>query len=183
MTDDPDSPSFNVIVRVEDETWLRDLPQVEALCREAALAALAHAGVAGAKAGAGELGLLLTDDAAVQALNRDYRGHDRPTNVLAFGLGEPAKAAVSGDPPVLLGDVVLARQTLQREAAEQAKAPRDHLRHLVVHGVLHLLGFDHQAEAAATEMEAAEVAILAGLGVADPYGRGQPAGSLAGAAS
>lgn len=110
-----------------------------------------------------EVGVRLTDDAEVRRLNRRWRGMDKPTNVLSFA------SEASGSR--LLGDVVIARQTLSREAAEQGKSPMDHLRHLVVHGVLHLLGFDHErSEAEAARQEFRERVILAGLGVADPYG-------------
>jgi probable rRNA maturation factor len=114
------------------------------------------------------VGVVLTDDAEQQRLNRDYRGQDKPTNVLSFALTD------SGDPvapgmPVLLGDIVLAFETVAREAAEQDKPLADHLRHLVVHGALHLLGFDHENAAEAAIMEAREAAILRRLGVPDPY--------------
>jgi probable rRNA maturation factor len=113
------------------------------------------------------VGLLLTDDAEQQRLNRTWRGKDAPTNVLAFAIGDPAGAAA--DAPVLLGDVALAFEIVAREAAAQHKPLADHLRHLVVHGVLHLLGFDHQSDADAAIMEAREVEILQSLGVPDPY--------------
>ena len=109
----------------------------------------------------------LSDDAEQRGLNRTYRGKDCSTNVLAF----PQTAPAAADPgtPLLLGDVVLAFETVRREAAAQGKPFADHLCHLVVHGVLHLLGFDHEAAAEAAAMEAREVTILAGLGVRDPY--------------
>ena len=112
--------------------------------------------------------ITLTDDAAQQTLNRTWRGQDMPTNVLAFPAADPADFRPPGL-PLLLGDVVLAYETVAREAAEQQKPLADHLRHLVVHGVLHLLGYDHLAESDAAAMEAREIAILAGLGVPDPY--------------
>lgn len=175
MNDDPDSPSLNVIVRIEDEAWLHDLPDAHALSSDAALATLTNSpsGCAG-NAESIEVSVLLTSDAAVQNLNRDYRGQDRPTNVLAFEADKPEDEATAAGVPLLLGDVVLARETLLREAKAQGKAPADHLRHLVVHGALHLLGFDHQAEAEAERMEAAEIAILAVLGIADPYAPARP---------
>lgn len=108
----------------------------------------------------GELSVALSDDAQVQVLNRDFRGKDKPTNVLSFPMQEE-----SG----LLGDVVLARETLEREALEQGKDFEDHLAHLVVHGVLHLYGFDHQNDADAADMEAREVRALAQLGIDNPY--------------
>ena len=115
-----------------------------------------------------ELSVVLADDAAVRALNRDYRGRDAPTNVLAFPQAD-THGDLSPEGPVLLGDVVLALETVRREAAAQGKSAVDHASHLVVHGILHLLGFDHHADSEAADMERCETAILAGLGIADPY--------------
>jgi probable rRNA maturation factor len=114
-----------------------------------------------------ELSLVLTGDAEQRRLNQRFRGRDGPTNVLSF----PTTDAAAPPPgaPLLLGDVVLACETVAREAAEQQKPFSDHLRHLVVHGVLHLLGYDHGEAAAARRMEALETAILRRLGVPDPY--------------
>ena len=109
------------------------------------------------------LGIILTDDAEQRVLNRTWRGKDAPTNVLSFAMADPAAPAPAGA-PVLLGDVVLAFETVAREAAEQTKPLPDHLSHLVVHGVLHLLGFDHENDAEAAIMEARETEILARAG-------------------
>ena len=108
-----------------------------------------------------------------------YRGIDRPTNVLSFpGDGELSQVEA---PPALLGDVVMARDVVRREAREQAKSMADHVSHLTVHGVLHLLGYDHEDDGDADVMETAEREILAGLGIADPYAdAGRPAGSETG---
>ncbi|SRR5260370_15726088 len=152
---------FSVEVSVHCDAWLAACPEAEALAAAAARAALSRA--AGRLPGI--LGLVLTDDAEQQELNRTYRGRDAPTNVLAFAIGDLAPVGSA----VLLGDVVLAFATVEREATEQHKPLADHLRHLVVHGVLHLLGFDHQSAAEAEVMEAREVEILANLGVPDPY--------------
>lgn len=111
------------------------------------------------------LSVLLTDDDTVQKLNRDWRGKDSPTNVLSFPAEMPA---IPGEPD-FLGDIALARETCEREAALDGKPLDDHLKHLVVHGVLHLLGYDHLDKAEAEEMESTETRILAGLGVPDPY--------------
>jgi len=111
-----------------------------------------------------ELSVVLTDDARIADLNKAWRGKDGPTNVLSF----PA-ARMPGAEAALLGDVVLARETIGREAEAQGKSFVDHLSHLTVHGVLHLLGYDHAAEAEADEMEALERNILEDLGIADPY--------------
>jgi len=115
-------------------------------------------------AGASELSVVLTDDAEQQALNRDWRGIDKPTNVLSFPQIEPF-GAVSG----ILGDIILARETLEREAVEQGVSFEDHFTHLMVHGFLHILGYDHMDDDEALVMEGLETQILASLGVADPY--------------
>jgi probable rRNA maturation factor len=150
--------------------WTRLCPAAENLAREAAELALARGRAALRLTWQGpvELGIALADAAEQRRLNRDYRGHDAPTNVLAFPAWEPG-APLPSDAPVLLGDVVLALETLVREAAEQNKPLADHLQHLTVHGVLHLLGFDHQTPAEAAIMEALERSILAELAVPDPY--------------
>lgn len=114
--------------------------------------------------GPAEVSLILTSDAEQQVLNRDWRGIDKPTNVLSFPQIEPF-GAVSG----LLGDIILARETLEKEASEQGLTFDDHFTHLVVHGFLHLLGYDHMDDDEALAMEGLETQILASLGVADPY--------------
>lgn len=125
-----------------------------------------------------EMSLVLADDALVQTLNRDYRDKDKPTNVLSFALlddlddtDESTDDVLARDEgmPILIGDVILAFETVQREALEQGKSFEDHLTHLVIHGVLHLLGYDHQSDPDADRMERLETSILARLGIADPY--------------
>ena len=140
-------------VEIEDAAWTSALPAAAAVAERAATAALGTV--------AGDVVVLLTDDAAVQDLNARFRDRDRPTNVLSF------PAADSAAPH--LGDLVLAFGVCAAEAAAQGKTLADHLSHLTVHGVLHLLGRDHVDEAEADEMEAEERSILASLGVADPY--------------
>ena len=177
MSDDQDpcrsneNPRISVAVTLLDPDWPQAVPAVEGLARRAAEAAMAAAAVSGAAKDAGsardaEISLVLADDATLRRHNRDYRNIDRPTNVLAFAAAE---AFEGPEGPLLLGDVLLARETLAREAGEQGKRPADHFCHLVVHGVLHLLGQDHQSEAEARVMERLEVAALASLGIADPY--------------
>ena len=115
-----------------------------------------------------EASVVLGNDVLVRRLNASYRGKDAATNVLAFPFQRPP-----GGPPTAnqyLGDVVLAAETVLREAHEQAIEPAHHLQHLVVHGLLHLLGYDHVTGAAAEQMERLETAILATIGIADPYG-------------
>jgi probable rRNA maturation factor len=178
MSDDPDPcsssdiPRISVAVTMLDPGWPQALPAAEDLARRAAAAA------SGAAAGAlaardAEISLVLADDATLRRHNRDYRGIDKPTNVLAFAAaeapGETGGAPGDAEGPLLLGDVLLARETLIREAGEQGKRPADHLCHLVVHGVLHLLGHDHLSEDEAQIMERLEAAALGRLGIADPY--------------
>jgi probable rRNA maturation factor len=125
------------------------------------------AALAGAKpkvTGAAELSIVLTDDTEQQDLNRDWRGKDAPTNVLSFPQIEPFSPVIG-----LLGDIVLAHETLEREAADLDKPLEHHFTHLVVHGFLHILGYDHLTEDEALVMESLETQILAGLGVPDPY--------------
>lgn len=139
-------------IEIEDEAWSAALPEAEAVVLAAAQAALeARGGVT----------ILLTDDDSVAELNERFRGKAGPTNVLSF----PAP----DNPEDHLGDIALAWGVCAREAAEQGKPIAHHLQHLVAHGVLHLLGYDHLTEAEAEEMEALERRILAGLGVPDPY--------------
>ena len=152
----------SVEVAVPCSAWLEACPEAAAIAAAAARAALAT----GTKASRFVVDVTLTDDAEQQQLNRTYRGKDAPTNVLAF---PQAATAPPADAPILLGDVVLAFETVCFEAVEQQKPFADHLSHLVVHGVLHLLGFDHEKAADAAAMEAREIKILAGLGVPDPY--------------
>ena len=119
-----------------------------------------------------EVSLRLTDDAEVQALNRDYRGKDRPTNVLSFPLVQRdlfEGLANSDDGEVLLGDIVLAAGVCTAEAADKNVPVATHATHLIVHGLLHLLGYDHQGNAEADVMEAIERSALATIGIADPY--------------
>lgn len=143
-------------VVVLDERWIEALPNAERIAKRAARAAFAGA----RRSGRRSLNVALDDDKGVRALNARDRKKDKPTNVLSYPSGERD----------FLGDMVLARQTVWREAHEQRKPAADHFTHLVVHGTLHLLGYDHETgEADAERMEALERRILAKLGIADPY--------------
>ena len=162
----PDSaaPSAGITLDVDvvrhDDAW-DDAGIADKLLVRAAQAALAEAPAL--PAGAYELTILLTDDDEMRALNCNWRGKDSPTNVLSF----PASESLSG--PGLLGDIALGYQTIRDEARERDLAPPDHVSHLVVHGVLHLLGCDHADEQQAERMEALERKALTSLGIADPY--------------
>ena len=119
-----------------------------------------------------EVSIKLADDDEVQALNLSYRGKDKPTNVLSFPMVMPdliAAIANAGEEEILLGDIVLARQTCAREANERGISIADHATHLIVHGTLHLLGYDHIDDDEAETMEAVEQAIMASLGLHNPY--------------
>jgi probable rRNA maturation factor len=182
-------------VEVEDPAWTTALPEAEALAVAAAKATLrmnapsTPSGSPSPKGGEGRRGfvsplplregdpegvegvqprslvILLADDAAIHDLNARFRGQDKPTNVLSFPAPE--------NPEGHLGDIALAYGVCAREAAEQGKRLAHHLQHLVAHGVLHLLGYDHMNDDEAREMEGLESIVLAGLGVADPYAAGE----------
>ncbi len=180
MSEEPPSSSAEIAIVVQDSAWREALKDAAEVARRAARAALRQR--CGATQGSGEfdapqrdrpvvaseLTVVLADDRLLRRLNREYRGQDRATNVLSFA-GLDAPLGVRPEMPRLLGDVILARETIFREARAQNKAPSEHLSHLVVHGVLHLLGFDHETETQAETMETVECAVLAGLGIADPY--------------
>jgi probable rRNA maturation factor len=154
---------------IRSADWTAALPGAEAVCRRAALAAWRDAA-----AGPASACVVLTGDGTVRDLNRRFRRTDRATNVLSFeatAAEDRARAWAAGQ-PVLLGDVVVAFGTVRREAVEGDRTLADHLSHMVVHGTLHLLGYDHVADADAAVMERLEVDILDTLGIADPYAGG-----------
>lgn len=156
-----------VEIAVESPLW-QGL-DLQRLTEEAVDAALAEGGVAVAPAI--ELSALFCDDAAIRALNREWRGFDKPTNVLSFpAVHDPARLAAAAS----LGDLALAQETCLAEAGADGKTLEDHVRHLIVHGVLHLLGYDHLDDEEAEDMEAIERRALARIGVADPYAGTEP---------
>lgn len=118
----------------------------------------------------GEISVVLTDDDAMQTINQEHRGQNKPTNVLSFPALEPDMLAkLDGKHPFLLGDLVFALQTVKREAEAGQISFHHHMSHLIVHGFLHLLGYDHEQDLQAEAMEALETRILATLDIADPY--------------
>lgn len=167
------SPAISLALAVEGGEW-GDVEAVEALA-EAALAA-AVADLAGHEAQPfpetpPEVSLVLTDDAMMIEINSQWRDQPKPTNVLSF----PAFPLVpGGQPGPMLGDIILARETIEREAAELDKPVDEHITHLIVHGFLHLFGYDHIENSDAEEMEAIETRILASLDLSDPYGDTEP---------
>jgi len=148
----------DVEIEIDSPLW-ESQPQAEETVRAAIAAAAARA------PGDGAVSVLLADDATVQALNRDWRGIDKPTNVLSFPSAAPKGAGV----PRLLGDIAVAFETLAGEADAEKKPFLHHLAHLTVHGYLHLLGYDHQTDSEAEAMEALEREILADMRIPDPY--------------
>lgn len=166
-------PELDIQISVEDERW-PDEEQLSALSER----------VLGAAAGfiateekqpfpphSCEVSLVFTDDAAIREINAEWRGEDKPTNVLSF----PAFPVTPGKTPgPMLGDIVIARETVEREALDLEKSFDDHLTHLMVHGFLHLFGYDHIETDEAEKMEALETRILARLGLSDPYAGQDP---------
>jgi probable rRNA maturation factor len=162
-----DGSTIEVVVLVEADAWSA-LPAAAELIEVAVAAACRSAGADVPEEA--EIAVMLTDDEGIRALNRDWRGKDKATNVLSFPSPEVARAG--GDPH--LGDIAIAYETMEREAASEAKPLANHLVHLAVHGTLHLLGHDHEEPGEAEAMEALERSVLAGLGVPDPYAETDP---------
>jgi probable rRNA maturation factor len=166
-TSEPDPSGPTLDIRIQSRKWraIEDLrPRILAAV-DSGLALAPVKPLPGA-----ELSLLLTDDKRIRIVNRDWRGFDKATNVLSFPAAPPERIASS---PVI-GDIVLAFETIVREAEAEERSFGDHLSHLVIHGLLHLVGEDHETEEQAQRMEALETAALARLGIADPYAGSEP---------
>ena len=166
LAEEPEPPrsssrpgGVDMFIEIEDAGWAEAVRSPERLIERAVFAALQ-----GQLEGEAELSVILTNDARIRELNAHYRDKDKATNVLSFPVDQQMPEG-----PEVLGDVVIALETVLAEAEEQGKLVPDHLSHLVVHGVLHLLGFDHIDAAEAEEMEALERQILQTLSIADPY--------------
>ena len=153
------APAVTADIQIDSPLWDAQ-PRAEATVRAAIAAAAAALSTS-----AGEVSILLTDDSAIQALNRDWRGFDKPTNVLSFPV--PKGPAMGGAP--LLGDVAIAYETVQRECDVEGREFLHHLTHLAVHGFLHLIGFDHQNDGEADEMEGIESKIMIAMNLPDPW--------------
>ena len=154
----PTSP-LHIDIPIHSPIW-DGQPQAEKIVRNSVLAAAGALSTAG-----GEVSIVLTDDSAIRSLNRDWRGIDKPTNVLSF----PASGPDTGQGAQLLGDIVIAFETLERECADENCDFLHHLAHLAVHGFLHLNGYDHQSDAQAEAMEGLESKIMMRLKMPDPY--------------
>jgi probable rRNA maturation factor len=157
------SAAPKIDLMVDSKRW-KDAARLKSVVRRA----IAQAAAATRSTGRAELAIVLTDDSAIRALNRDWRGIDKATNVLSF----PAK---NGGPQPHLGDIVLAYETIAREAENEHKPFAHHVAHLAVHGFLHLVGYDHERDKDALEMEQTERDILRQLKIPDPYGPGPAA--------
>lgn len=158
----PTSAPLTADILVTAACWQAE-PDAEALVQRAIEAAAQRAT---ASAEAAEVAIVLTDDSGIQTLNRDWRGIDRPTNVLSFPATQATGATAQ---PRMLGDIAIAYEITRREAENENKPFAHHLSHLAVHGYLHLVGYDHETDADAERMEDLERTILASLGVPDPY--------------
>ena len=163
------SPEINYDILVEDERWHEALPDHASLVAMSLDDILRNIS-SFETAKEVELSITLTNDEQIQSLNRDYREKDKPTNVLSFPQidWENDKSAAN-EPLVMLGDVVIALETIQREANEQDKRLQDHFIHMLIHSVLHLCGHDHEDETDAETMENLEIQILSEMGIKNPY--------------
>jgi probable rRNA maturation factor len=152
-------------ILITADCWQAE-PEAEAVIERAIAAA---AGFVTADVGDSELAVMLTDDTGIRTLNKNWRGIDKPTNVLSFPALQPSGPRGPTDPPRMLGDIAIAYQTTRREADEEQKPFDHHLSHLVIHGFLHLIGYDHEKDRQAETMEELEREILSQLGIPDPY--------------
>ena len=157
-------------VLVVADCWQAE-PDAEAVVQRAIAAA---AETVDADVGDAELAVMLTDDAGIRTLNSNWRGIDKPTNVLSFPALQPTGPSGPDDAPRMLGDIAIAYQTTRKEADDEQKPFDHHLSHLAVHGFLHLIGYDHEKDDDAEAMEALEQRILAQLGIPDPYADRDP---------
>lgn len=156
-------------IAIEEPKWETALPAFEDTIRRACLSTLSATSFLQTAAHP-EISVLLTHDSHIRTLNRDYLGKDKPTNVLSFP-SEILKPGQYTHVPegIILGDIALAYETIDREAQEQGKPFIDHFTHLIIHGLLHLLGYDHEKTQDATQMESLEIHILQQLGIKNPY--------------
>jgi probable rRNA maturation factor len=159
------APDLRIVLEIEDARWATALPSAGEILDSAVGLALNDLDTEGRPT---EVGVRLVDDGAIQELNRDWRGRDKPTNVLSFPLGDPGPVT-DPDFPWLIGDIVMSYDTVVAESERDGKTLAHHFAHLAIHATLHLIGHDHEDESEAEIMEAAEIALLGKLGIADPY--------------
>jgi probable rRNA maturation factor len=151
--------ALQIDIQTQSPLWEAQ-PLAGKTVRDAVIAAASALSTAG-----GEVSIVLTNDSSIRALNRDWRGIDKPTNVLSF----PAAGQKSGEDARLLGDIIIAYETLERECDDENRIFLHHLAHLAVHGFLHLIGYDHETDTKAEEMEGLESKIMTRLNMPDPY--------------
>lgn len=168
----PTSPKLDVLIEIGCPAWSAEIAELDVCVARALSAALETAATHVEVPDSAEVSVLLTDDDRQRALNAHYRGKDASTNVLSFPAFDPDDPLPPAGEAVPLGDISVAYGTTAKEAISQDLSFTAHFTHLLVHGLLHLLGYDHECVEEAEEMEALEVEILAGLGVADPYAGG-----------
>jgi probable rRNA maturation factor len=163
-------PMAQFVVPITEVLVVADCWQAEAGAEAVIQRAVAAAAeIADADVGEAELAVMLTDDAGIRTLNLNWRGIDKPTNVLSFPALPPTGAVGPDDAPRMLGDIAIAYETTRKEADDEQKPFDHHLSHLAVHGFLHLIGYDHEKHDDAEAMEGLETEILAQLGIPDPY--------------
>lgn len=162
--------NFMTDISIEDERWLKDYPAYDDLIYKAIEGCFKHSDIYKPEQPV-EISISLVNDDEIKILNKEYRGKDKSTNVLSFPQIEDWSEASSDlDTPVLLlGDIVVALETILREAQEQYKTKEDHFIHMMIHSVLHLLGYDHEVDDDAVIMEALEIEVLRGLNIKNPY--------------
>ena len=161
--------ALKVALRIDDPAWQKSMADPDRQVKTAAKAAWKNGNVGDFKLPVrnAEVSVLLTDDKTVHTLNKTYRGIDKPTNVLSFAALDDEDEPIVD--PLLLGDIVVAFETTKKEAEEQNISLADHLFHLIAHGVLHLIGYDHMNDEDAEKMEKTEIKILAQNGIKNPY--------------
>lgn len=162
------APDAQIDIAIQDPAW-EDVTGIQGLVTTTVRTALSMARIPSQITGKKlEISFMLANDELTHVLNREYREKDKPTNILTFAALDDEHAPL-GPNTISLGDVILSFQTIDREAKEQGRFLRDHITHLVVHGTLHLLGYDHENDDDATNMETLEIRILEKLGVQNPY--------------
>jgi probable rRNA maturation factor len=165
-----DPISAQVHIAIEDSRWRVALQDdIQSVIESYIITTLNHPVIVERMPKQVEVSVVLTNDEDIKCLNRDYRGNDKPTNVLSFPQEADIASMKNFDACALLGDIVLSIETIQKEALQQQKPMHHHLAHLIVHGTLHLIGYDHESDKDATVMESLEISILQQLSVSNPY--------------
>ena len=162
-TEDPAESQLSLTLVTESPSWKQQIPDIDELSQQVILSTLKVLNLSAKQI---EVSVVLADDEFIRGYNRQYRSIDRATNVLSFSALDEAQVVNDNDN---LGDIMMAFTTVEREAGEQSKPFVHHYMHLLIHGVLHLLGYDHETDKEAEEMESLEIKILGQLGVSDPY--------------